>query len=72
MRHLPLKRHSRLQDDPHILNARKTVQEACSQYGQASTEHKVSLINLDEVYTRCAEEFAQNAIDDIEKHTLQC
>ena len=54
------------------MNARKTVQGACSRYGQASTEHKVSLINLDEVYTRCAEEFAQNTIDDIEKHTLEC
>ena len=75
MKHLPFKRHysySRLQDDPHILNARKTVQGACSRYGQASTEHRVSLINLDEVYTRCAEEFAQNTIDDIKKHTLEC
>ena len=75
MRHLPVKRHSsysRQQDDPRILNARKTVQGACSRYGQASTEHKVSLINLDEVYTRCAEEFAQNMIDDIEKHTIEC
>ena len=75
VRHLPFKRHSsysRLQDDPRILNARKTVQRACSRYGQASTEHKVSLINLDEAYTRCAEEFAQNTIDDIEKHTLEC
>ena len=65
MRHLPSKRHSsysRLQDDPQILNARKTVQRACSRYGQAGTEHKVSLINLDEVNTRCAEEFAQNTI----------
>ena len=70
-----VKRHSsysRLQDDPRILNAWKTVQRACSRYGQASTEHKVSLINLDEAYTRCAEEFAQNTIDDIEKHTLEC
>ena len=50
----------------------KTVQRACSRYGQASTEHKVSLINLDEAYTRCAEECAQNTIDDIEKHTLEC
>ena len=75
MRHLPFKRHSsysRLQDDPQILNARKTIQGACSRYGQASTEHRVSLINLDEVYTRCTEEFAQNAIDYIEKHTLEC
>ena len=75
VRHLPFKRHSlysRLQDDPRILNARKTVQRACSRYGQASTEHKVSLINLDEAYTRCAEEFAQNTINDIEKHTLEC
>ena len=54
------------------MNARKTVQWACSRYGQASTEHRVSLINLDEVYTRYAEEFAQNTIDDIEKHTLEC
>ena len=29
VRHLPFKRHSRLQDDPRILNARKTVQGAC-------------------------------------------
>ena len=75
VRHLAFKRHSsysRLQDDPQILNARKTVQGAFSRYGQASTEHKVSLINLDEMYTRCAEEFAQNTIDDIEKHTLEC
>ena len=61
-----------LQNEPRILNAKKTVQGACSRYGQASTEHKVSLINLDEVYTRCAEELAQNTIDDIEKHTLEC
>ena len=27
---------------------------------------------LDEAYIRCAEEFAQNTIDDIEKHTLEC
>ena len=75
VRHLPFKRHSsypRLQDDPRILNARKTVQGACSRYGQASTEHRVSLINMDEVYARCAEEYAQNTIDDIEKHTLEC
>ena len=75
VRHLPFKRHSSfswLQDDPQILNAKKTVQGACRRYGQASTEHRVSLINLDEAYTRCAEEFAQNAIDDIEKHTLEC
>ena len=75
VRHLPFKRHSsypRLQDDPWIFNARKTVERACSRYGQASAEHKVSLINLDEVYTRCAEEFAQNTIDDIEKLTLEC
>ena len=75
VRHLPFKRHSsysRLQDDSRILNARKTVQGACSRYVQANTEHKVSLINLDEVYTRCAEQFAQNTIDDIEKHTLEC
>ena len=55
-----------------ILNAWKTVQRACSRYGQASNEHMASLINLDEAYTRCAEEFAQNTIDDIEKHTLEC
>ena len=74
MRHLPFKRHSSYsrQDDPRILNARKTVQRACSRYGQASTEHMVSLVNLDEAYTRCAEEFAQITIDDIEKHTLEC
>ena len=75
VRQLPFKCHSsyfRLQDDPRILNARKTVQGACSRYGQTSTEHMVSLINLDEVCTRCAEEFAQNMIDDIEKHTLEC
>ena len=75
VRHLPFKRHSsysRLQDDPRILNARKTVQRACSRYGQASIEHRVSLINLDEACTRCAEEFAQNTIDDIEKHTFEC
>ena len=75
VRHLPSQRHSsysRLQDDPRILNARNTVQGACSRNGQASTEHIVSLINLDEVYTRCADEFAQNTIDDIEKHTLEC
>ena len=75
VRHLPFKRHSsysRLQDDQRILNAMKTVHRASSPYGQASTEHKVSLINLDEVYTRCAEEFAQDTIDDIEKHTLEC
>ena len=63
VRHLPFKRHSsysRLQDDPQILNDRKTVQRACSRYGQASTKHKVSLINLDEVYIRCTEEFAQH------------
>ena len=50
VRHLPFKRHSsytRLQDDPRILNARITVQGACSRYGQARTEHKVSVINLD-------------------------
>ena len=64
--------NSRLQDDPRILNARKTVQGACSRYGHASTEHMVSLINLDEVYTRCADEFSQNTIGDIEKHTLEC
>ena len=75
VRHLPFKRnfsYSRLQDDIRILNAWETVQRACSRYGQASTEHKVSLINVDEVYTRRAEEFAQNTIDDIEKHTLEC
>ena len=75
VRHLPFKRHSsysRLQDDPRILNARNTVLSACSRYGQVSTDHKVSLINLDVAYTRCAEEFAQNTIDDIEKHTLEC
>ena len=75
VRHLPFKRHSSYpmpQDDPQILNARKTVQRACSRYGQASTEHMVSLINLDEVCTRCVEEFAQNTIDDIEEHTLEC
>ena len=55
-----------------ILNVRKPVQRACSRYGQFSTEHEVSLINLDEVKTRCDEEFAQNTIDDIEKHTLEC
>ena len=69
------KRHSsysRLHDDPRILNARKTVQGACSRYGHASTEHKVSLINLDEVYIKCADEFAHNTIDDVEKHTLEC
>ena len=32
----------------------------------------VSSINLDEVYTRCAEEFAQNMIDDTKNHTLEC
>ena len=32
----------------------------------------VSLINLDEVNTRCAEEFAQNTINNIEKHTHEC
>ena len=32
----------------------------------------VSFINLDEVNTRCADEFAQNTIDDMEKHTLEC
>ena len=75
VRHLLFKCHysySRLQDDPQILNAWKIIQGACSRYGQASTEHRVSLINLDEVYTRCAEEFAQNTIDDIDKHTLEC
>ena len=75
VRHLPFKRHSSYswqQDDPRILNARKAVQGACSRHGQASIEHRVSLINLDEINTRCAEEFAQNAIDDIEKHTLEC
>ena len=75
VRHLPFKRHSsysRLHDDPHILNARKIVQGACSRYGQASTEHRASLINLDEAYTRCAEEFVQHTIDDIEKYTLEC
>ena len=74
VRHLPSIRHSsysRLLDDPQILNARKTVQRACSRYGQASTEHKVSLINLDEVYVKCAEEFAQNTIDYIARHTLE-
>ena len=43
VRHLPFNRHSlysRLQDDPRILNARKTVQQACSRYGQACTEHR--------------------------------
>ena len=75
VRHLPFECNSsytRLQDDPRILNARKKVQGTCSRYGQASTEHRVSLINLDEVYTRCAGEFAQSTIDDIEKHTLEC
>ena len=78
VRHLPFKRHSsysRLQDDTRIFNARKTVGNVgrkCSRYGKASTEHKVSLINLDEAYTRCADEFAHNTIDDIEKHTLEC
>ena len=75
VRHLPFRRHSsysRLQDDPRILNASRTVQRACSRYDQARTEHMVSLINLDELYTKCAEEFAQNAIDYIEKHTLEC
>ena len=75
VKHLPFKRHSsysRLQDDPRILNARKTVQRAYSRYCQASTEHKVSLINLDEAYTRCADELVQNTIDDIEKHILEC
>ena len=75
MRHLPFKRnssYSRLQDVSRISNARKTVQGASSRYDQASTEHMVSLINLDEFYTRCAEEFSQNTIDDIEKHTLEC
>ena len=75
VKHLPFKRHSsysRQQDDPRILNARKTVQRASSRYGQASTEHNVSLINMDEAYTRCALEFAQNTIDGIEKHTLEC
>ena len=61
-----------MQDDPRILNAWKTVQGACSRYGQASTEHKVSLINLDDFYIRCAEEFAHNATENIEKHTLKC
>ena len=69
---MSLASYSWLQDDPRIVNAMKSVQRACSQYGQASTEHMVSLINLDEVYTKCAEEFAQNTIDDIEKHTLEC
>ena len=32
----------------------------------------VSLIMLDEVYAKCAAKFAQNEIDDIEKHTLEC
>ena len=75
VRHLTIKRHSsysRLQDDPRIFKSRKTVQEACIRYSQASTEHKVSLINLDEVYTRRADEFAQNTIHDVEKHTLEC
>ena len=75
VRHLPFKRqssYSRLQIDPRILNARITVQGTCSRCGQASTEHRVSLINLDEVHTRCAEEFARNTIDEIEKHTLEC
>ena len=74
MRHLPFQCHSsysRLQDDPQILNARKTVQRAWCPYGQASTEYRVSLINLDVFYTKCAEEFAQNTMDDIEKHTLE-
>ena len=75
VRHLSFRRHSsysRLLDDPWILNAWKTVQRACSRNGQASTEHKASLINLDEAYKRCAEKFAQNTIDDIENHTLEC
>ena len=55
-----------------ILNSRKTIQGACSRYCQASIEHMVSLINMAEVYTICAVEFAQNTIDDIEKHTLEC
>ena len=75
VRHLLSKRHSsysRLQDDPWILNSRKTAHGAYSRYGRVSTEHRVTLINLDEVYTGSAEEFAQNTIDDIEKHTLEC
>ena len=30
------------------------------------------MINLDEVYTKYAEQFAQSMIDDIEKPTLEC
>ena len=32
----------------------------------------VSLINLNEVHRKCVEEFAQNTIDDIEIHILEC
>ena len=74
VRHLPFKRHStysRLQDNPRILNVRKTVQRGCSRCGQASTEHNF-IFFLSDVYTKCAEEFAQNKIDDIEKHALEC
>ena len=69
VRHLPFKRNSsypRLQSNPRILNAMKTVQRECSRYGQASTEQMVSWVNLDEVYVGCAVAFAQNMIDDIE------
>ena len=73
MRHLPFKRQSNyswLQDDLRILNAMNTVQRACSRYGQASTEHTVSVFNLDEVYTKYAEVFAKNTIDDIDEIIL--
>ena len=62
VRHLSFKRnssYSRLQDGPQILIARKTVLRKCSRYGEASTEHRVSLINQDEVHAKCAEEFAK-------------
>ena len=53
------------------MSTRKPVQRACIRYGQDSTEHKVSLIDLDEGYTKCAEEFAQNTIEDIKIHPLE-
>ena len=74
-RRLPFKRHSsypRLQDEPRILVARETANGASSLYRQVSTDNNLSLINLDEVNTRCVEEFAKTTINDIEKRTLEC
>ena len=45
--------------------------ESKSVFSQASTKHEDALIKLDVVKEKCAEEFAQNMIDDTEKDTLE-